>query len=161
MIREIVRYGDPILRARCIEVGFATDSAYEIMQDLYETLHATPQGIALSANQIGFSKRIFFHKFEDSELPGFVINPKVNPIAKHNQLTALEGCLSIPGFSFSVTRYDEIEISGLDRKFEPFYTRLSGLEARMVQHEVDHLDGVCICEYGNREERRKFKKGWK
>jgi peptide deformylase len=116
----------------------------QLIDDMIETMHAAP-GIGLAAPQVGVSKRIFVCDVaeDDQERKQFVF---VNPILTDftGEETSTEGCLSIPGKVGDVTRPAGCTITALDRHGKKVRVQATGLLARCIQHEVDHLDGILI-----------------
>lgn len=99
-------------------------------------------GIGLAAPQVGVSLRMVCLKVDATKL--FLINPSYMPITADSD-TKMEGCLSLPGKSYTVTRLYEIEVRAQDATGKPIHFGARDLCARVIQHEVDHLDGVLIC----------------
>lgn len=105
-----------------------------LVQDLKDTL-ATQKGYGLAANQIGIQKKVAFYIFNKSEVT--LINPKITE--KQNKIIFTEGCLSFPGLEIKTDRYKTIILENNGQKFSA-----SDLEAIIIQHEVDHLNGITI-----------------
>ncbi len=140
MIRQILKYPDPVLKKKSEEVTEITDEIKRLAQDLKETMFAR-QGIGLAAPQVGIPKRIIVVQ---EKTPLVFINPK---IVKKSSETTLEqeGCLSFPGIFLKIKRANEIEIKALNEEGAKISFKSEGLMARVFQHEIDHLDGVlCI-----------------
>ena len=98
------------------------------------------------APQVGVNKQIIVvDNPEQNEKNWVFFNPKITPLTKE-QLGAQEGCLSVPGGNFRVSRYTEIQLEALDEKFNPIRLIADGLFARIIQHEYDHLNGILICD---------------
>ncbi len=114
-------------------------------------------GVGLAAPQIGINKRIIVFDSGDALLE--VINPEISTAEGSECMT--EGCLSVPGAEVEVKRADKILLKGLDRNFKPVKYSLEGLPARIVQHEIDHLDGLLIIDYLSLVKRKLFEKKWK
>ena len=109
------------------------------------------EGVGLAANQVGRLKRILVAALEEEE---FVL---VNPVIEEGAGTIvkeLEGCLSIPGIQVEVERPTAVTVSGQDASGSPLKIEASGLLARILQHEIDHLDGVLILDRTDRESRK-------
>lgn len=109
------------------------DEMLEIMDDNY----------GLAAPQVGIYKRFFVMKNQRGLPPWLVINPEMKPQSPKRG-TFVEGCLSYPGETFRVKRYKQILASWTNENGEKSYTKMSGKEAQVFQHELDHLDGVTI-----------------
>ena len=147
MIIPIRLYGDECLKEEAYDVELEEgDNIIELVQDLFETLDASGSGVGLASTQIGVPLRVFVAKHDGFKSE--FINPVI--VLKSDELeTAEEGCLSIPNVGVNVERSETITLSywvidehriGLVKKIENF----SGYIARIIQHEIDHLNGVCI-----------------
>lgn len=121
------------LRKPCAEV-LPDEDISAIILDLKDTLN-TQKGIGLAANQIGINKKIAYYKFGENEVT--LINPRI--IEKWDRIVFAEGCLSFPGLEIKTDRYLGIMFENSGNKFEAGY-----LEAMIIQHEVDHLNGITI-----------------
>jgi peptide deformylase len=149
MIRPILRMGDPRLLQRSQPVTeFGTAELDELLQDMFETMHAA-QGAGLAAPQIGVLQRVVIFGFERNErypdapdVPQTVlINPLIEPLSDVLE-DGWEGCLSVPGLRGMVPRHVRLRYSGFDVQGRHFAREAEGFHARVVQHECDHLDGV-------------------
>jgi peptide deformylase len=113
------------------------------------------EGVGLAATQVGVLSRIIVWRNPEEEDQLYVyVNPKIEE-SSEDCTTVAEGCLSLPGQSVQVSRADEVEIVGEDLEGRGFRVRLTGFAARIVQHEVDHLDGCLILDRAAPEERRR------
>ena len=149
MIREVLRMGDPRLLQRSQEVGaFGTPELEALLRDMHDTM-AHLNGAGLAAPQIGVGLRVVIFgvhanpRYPDvEEVPDTVlINPLLTPLGEEME-EGWEGCLSVPGMRGSVPRYTRLRYSGFDQFGKPFEREVADFHARVVQHEVDHLDGV-------------------
>ena len=140
MTRQVLKYPDPVLKRKSEEVGEVTDQIKQLAQDLKETMFAS-QGIGLAAPQIGVLKRIIAVQ---EKTPLVFINPRITK--KSREITVeQEGCLSFPGIFLKINRAKEVEVEALDENGEKISFKAQGLMARVLQHEIDHLDGIlCI-----------------
>lgn len=142
-ILQLTLKPDPLLRKTLDEV---TDVADEDFQKLIEDMRVTmvaAQGIGLSANQIGRNLRVFTidrSMAKEHRIPDVFINPVVEETSR-KQAVMNEGCLSIPGKFEDVRRAAEITVSAMDEKGKSFNVHAKGLLARLLQHEIDHLNG--------------------
>jgi len=137
-ILKVRRYGDPTLRRRADSAGEITPETRRIVADMMETMY-DEAGIGLAAPQIGVSVRLIVISDESREARALV-NPV---IAEHGgEATAEEGCLSIPGVFAQVTRSAWARVEATDLEGRPVSILGRGLLARVLQHELDHLDGV-------------------
>ncbi len=141
-VREVRLYGDPVLTTRAEEITEFGPSLERLAQDMLETMEAAG-GVGLAANQIGVTKRIFVFDCSHYQhgLRGAVINPVWEAVGQDMQL-GTEGCLSIPGISQPTERFSTVRLRGLDPHGRPISMLASGLMARCIQHETDHLDGI-------------------
>ncbi|MDY5839952.1 MAG: peptide deformylase [Corynebacterium camporealensis] len=141
-IRPIRLYGDPVLTSRAAEIDTFDESLQRLAADMIETMHDAG-GVGLAGSQIGILKRIFVFdcSHTQSALAGAIINPVWEPIGENMQRGS-EGCLSIPEISVPTERYNTVFVRGQDVYGRPISMVASGLLARCIQHETDHLDGV-------------------
>ena len=147
MIRPITKYGDAVLRTRAAEVTEITADIRTLIDDMVETMYATP-GVGLAAPQVDVSLRIFVADPSSGRRPaGLVV--MINPeIVEHEGVQSEpEGCLSVPGFEAPVARPTTAIVRGLDRDGTPQELEGEGLLARVLQHEVDHLDGALFLDH--------------
>ena len=153
MIKPIVAFGDPVLKAEADEIEKDYPELEKLISDMWETMYEA-DGVGLAAPQIGESIRLFvadgspFGEGEggDPDCVGFkrvMINPVIFEESEETSVME-EGCLSIPGVREEVTRPVAIKIEYFDENWELVEEELSGIAARIVQHEYDHLDGVMI-----------------
>ena len=149
MIREVLRMGDPRLWQRSQEVQeFGTPELFALLSDMRDTM-AHLKGAGLAAPQIGVGLRVVIFgvhanpRYPDvEEVPDTVlINPVLTPLGEEKE-EGWEGCLSVPGMRGWVPRYTRLRYRGFDALGTPFEREVSGFHARVVQHEVDHLDGI-------------------
>ena len=152
MIRPIVAYGNPILNQPSSKVDIENEDISNLIVDLWETMH-NANGVGLAAPQIGVLKQIFitdfdyfkeeesFNKSEIEKFQQVFINPKITDEYGENFLFS-EGCLSIPDISEELSRKNTIKIEFLDEKFNLKKITCSGVIARVIQHEYDHLKGI-------------------
>lgn len=138
MILEIKKYPDPVLREKCEEVKEVTDEIKNLGRNMAETM-TEGQGIGLAAPQIGELKRVITVQ-ADNQLR-VLVNPKIIKKSKET-VVGEEGCLSFPGLFLKIKRAKGIELKGLDGNGKEIQIRVTGLTARVLQHEIDHLDGI-------------------
>ncbi|QPK82420.1 peptide deformylase [Corynebacterium qintianiae] len=137
-VRVIRLFGDPVLNSVAAPVTRFDDSLRALVADMLETMDDAG-GVGLAANQVGLSSRVFV--FDCQGLRGHIVNPEWVPAGQDMQVGA-EGCLSVPGVSGTVTRHNSVMVTGRDMHGLPLVIRGTGLLARCIQHETDHLDGV-------------------
>ena len=141
-VRPIVRLGHPALRTPASAVNAAAIVSAEVqalVEDMFETMHAA-EGVGLAAPQLGLGMQLFVYELEASG-PRVLFNPMVEP-ETGELVYDWEGCLSIPDLRGLVPRHPSVRVRGLDREGKPVSYRAEGLEARVIQHEFDHLNGV-------------------
>ena len=147
MILPVYLYGQPVLRKVAEEISPDYKGLTELIDNMYETMYKS-EGIGLAAPQIGLSIRLIVIDTDVMaesypECKGFkitLINPAVLD-RPGNNVSFEEGCLSLPGIHESVTRPDKVTVSYLDENFQPQTKTFEGFQARVVQHEYDHLEG--------------------
>ena len=138
---EVRILGDPVLRAKAEPVAAITDEHRELIRNMFETMYAE-EGVGLAAPQVGVSERIIVIDPQNDEVPAFaLINPELIELSKETE-KGEEGCLSIPGLREIVERSHRCVVRGLTPEGEQVQLELSALPARIIQHEVDHLDGI-------------------
>ena len=137
-------YGDPVLRKRAEPVAEITDAEHQLAEQMLETLYATGNGIGLAATQVGVLKRLIIIDIgeEDDEEyePLVLFNPRL--LSSEGEIVAEEGCLSIPDVTADVKRPESIVVEGINLQCEVVRIEADGLLARVLQHEIDHLNGV-------------------
>ncbi len=148
--------GDKTLRQVSKEVKSFDQSLQQLIVDLAETLDAQidPPGLGLSAVQIGVLKRVFVARIRN-KIKGFV-NPKIVKLS-HQEVTMLEGCLSVPELYGHVARPAELDLSSQDVRGKKSTRHFKGLPARIIQHEIDHLNGTLFIDHVHRQNGKLFK----
>ena len=142
MIRPILRYGETALHARARPVESFDESLHALLRDMIETMYAAP-GVGLAAPQVGVSLRAFVIDVTVGKSSGELyelVNPEV--VACEGMQMEEEGCLSLPGFNATVVRPSRVVVQGVDRHGNPKTIEGTGLLARALQHEIDHLEGT-------------------
>jgi peptide deformylase len=156
--RKIVIYPDPVLLKRSEEVREIDDEVRQLVADMVETVHAAP-GIGLAANQVGVTHRVAVVDLSVGKDPSqlvVLINPRV--VLAEGSQTDEEGCLSIPGISEMVQRPERVEVEALSLEAKSFKIRGESLMARVLLHEIDHLDGILFIERVSPLKRRFIRK---
>jgi peptide deformylase len=138
------RYGDPVLRRRSEPVGEITPELQALAADMIDTMY-DEAGIGLAAPQVGVSLRLMVVGDERGRDPRALVNPAI--VERGGEITAEEGCLSLPGIFADVTRSEWVRIEAKDLDGQPVSIRARGLHARVFQHEIDHLDGVLFIDH--------------
>jgi peptide deformylase len=156
MIYPIVVYGDPVLKRRAAEIEKDTLDVPQLIEDMFETMYAA-NGVGLAAPQIGKSIRLFVvdgtpleeDEEEDEDLSDFkkvFINPVILK-EEGDEWAFEEGCLSIPTIREDVYRKETIRIRYVDENWVEKEEEYSGLKARIIQHEYDHIEGKLFIDY--------------
>jgi len=155
--REIRTIGDPVLRERARPVVEFDHKLRRLAEDMMEAMEREA-GVGLAATQVGVLARLIVWKHPDNDDERYAfVNPEITERSDACS-TQAEGCLSVPGESMEVTRADEVSVTAQDLEGRPLQIRLTGMLARIVQHEIDHLDGVLIVDRTSPEERRRVMK---
>lgn len=153
-IREIKKFNEPALRQKTKPVEKVTSEIESLIQDLKDTLLAS-KGVGLAANQIGIPLRIAVINLENKEKKNYLvlINPKI--VTSQGKEVAEEGCLSFPELYLKIKRASWIKVEALDLQEKSIVIESEGLPARVIQHEIDHLEGKVFID------RLPFWKRWK
>ena len=138
-ILEVRKYGDPVLRRRAERVREVTPEIRATLLDMIDTMYHEI-GLGLAAPQIGVPLRMMVVDEEKGRGPRALINPAV--VAEGGRVVAEEGCLSIPGVFAPVARAEWVRVEAQDVDGQPLALEARELFARVIQHEMDHLDGV-------------------
>lgn len=138
-ILTVRRYGDPILRRRAAPVETVTPEIRRIVADMIDTMY-DEVGIGLAAPQVGIPLRLIVVGDDETREARALVNPVIAEAA--GEATAEEGCLSIPGIFAPVSRAASVTVAARDLDDQPLTIQGHGLFARVLQHEIDHLDGV-------------------
>jgi peptide deformylase len=151
-LAHVVKFGDPVLKSRASEVAeFGPELRAEVERMI--RIMQEGMGVGLAATQLGVLRRVLvFQAGADSE-PTALINPDIEWSSDELAL-AEEGCLSLPRITVEVERPLFIRVAGRDAEGEPITIEAAGLEARVLQHEIDHLDGVLILDRTVRSQRK-------
>lgn len=150
-IEKIRTLGDPVLKTRCAEVTEFSKADEDLAQKMIKILAKDKRGIGLAANQIGVKKRIVVVESEHLDIPEPVL---INPVIHDSSDTweYEEGCLSIPGFYFPIVRPKIVHMTAQRIDGTKFELELDVIEARLMQHEIDHLNGKCMFDNIPKEE---------
>jgi peptide deformylase len=155
-VRDLHLLGSPVLRQQSAEVPEVTAEVRRFIDDLFETMDAA-KGVGLAANQVGVATRVAVVGVEDERL--VLVNPVI--VSAEGKDRSEEGCLSIPELYGDVTRPDRIVVEALDRDGKRYRREASGLLARAIQHEVDHLDGILFIDHLGALKRQLLVARWK
>jgi len=160
MIVPINTYSDPVLSLKAKPLKGIDPSVEELIGNMFESMR-NASGIGLAAPQIGSSLRLLvidlscMESHSDAK-PVVVINPRI--LAVRGRSSAEEGCLSVPGVMGDVLRPSSISLHYRDEHFEEHTAEFSGMMARALQHEIDHLDGTLFVDRMDKRDRRKIQK---
>jgi peptide deformylase len=150
-LAQIRQWPDPVLKLRAEEVDEFDDDLRRLVERM-ESLMGDANGVGLAGNQAGVLRRVFVFRVADQE-PRAAVNPAI--VERSEELVADdEGCLSLQGVLVPVERPAAVTLEAQDVEGKPYRLELQGLGARVVQHELDHLDGVLILERTTPEARR-------
>jgi peptide deformylase len=146
-----------VLKTRAAPVANFDESLVRLTQDMLSTMRDN-DGVGLAANQVGRLKRVLVASVEDEDY--VIVNPVLTGMSDATE-RAPEGCLSIPGIQVEVERPTSVTVSGTDASGEPLQIEASEVLARVLQHEVDHLDGVLILDRTDRASRKTAMREWR
>jgi peptide deformylase len=151
-LKLVRQYGDPSLRGRALEVERFDERLAEEVRRMGQVMHDA-LGIGLAATQVGVMHRVLVYRVDPDAPVAAVVNP-VLEWASEDREPLEEGCLSLPGVLVEVERPIHVRVRALDERGEEQLIEASGLEARVLQHEMDHLDGVLILDRTSRDQRK-------
>ena len=167
MIRPILAYGNPILKQTSSKVDTKNDGILPLIEDMWETMY-NANGVGLAAPQIGVLKQVFIADFEYFQEEESFIKSEIDKLQKvfinpiitdefGDDFIFSEGCLSIPDISEEVIRKNNLTIEFLDEKFNQNKITCSGIIARVIQHEYDHLKGILFTDRISSLKKRELK----
>ena len=151
-LKHVRKYGDPVLRSRALEIDRFDGSLIDEVQRMGALMHDA-YGIGLAATQVGVMHRLLVYRTEMEGAVAALANPVLEWASKETE-SAEEGCLSLPGVAVEVDRPIHVRVRAQDERGQPITVEASGLEARVIQHEMDHLDGVLILDRTSRDQRK-------
>lgn len=157
-VRPIHLLGSPVLRQRAAEVEAMDPEVQALVQDLFDTMRAD-KGIGLAANQIGVARRVAVVAPDDGEAPLVLINPAI--VERAGRAIQEEGCLSIPDLYGEVARAEQVVVETATLEGGRVRVAATGLRARVVQHEIDHLDGILFIDHLSPLKRRLLLNKWR
>lgn len=155
-VLDIHLLGSPVLRERAGEIAVVDDAVRALIDDMFETMNVAC-GVGLAANQIGVARRVAIIDAEGQTFA--MINPRL--VASSGKVVREEGCLSIPEMFADVTRPDSVVLEALNEQGEPFRLEATGLVARAIQHEIDHLDGILFIDHLSPMKRQLLVRRWR
>ncbi|CAN5802316.1 peptide deformylase [soil metagenome] len=150
MAKQIRTFGDPVLKSKATAVADIDGKAIRLVDDMFSSLYTCSNGLALAAPQIGVQKQVVVWDFGDD--PQVVFNPEI--VESDGEWVYEEGCLSIPGLYVELVRPKTVLLRGVDLDGNPVEREADELEARMFQHELDHLNGVLMFDRMTPDQRR-------
>jgi len=157
MALDIRTFGDPVLKTRSAPVKAFDESLARLAGEMLATMREN-DGVGLAGNQVGRLKRVLVASVEDEEY--VIVNPVLSAKSETTE-RGPEGCLSIPGINVEVDRATAVTVTGQDVSGEPLRVEAQDMLARVLQHEVDHLDGVLILDRTDRESRKAAMREWR
>ncbi|HWE34680.1 MAG TPA: peptide deformylase [Solirubrobacteraceae bacterium] len=151
-LAHVRKFGDPVLRTRAREVDVFDDALRDEAKRMGE-LMTDAVGVGLAATQVGVLHRLLVYRVQQDSPVIALANPEIEWRGDDQEI-AEEGCLSLPSVLVDVERPVHVRVRGLDQYGKPLLIEATGLEARVIQHELDHLDGVLILDRTTRDQRR-------
>jgi len=151
-LAHVRKFGDPVLRSKARPIEVFDDALRDEISGMAALMHDS-MGIGLAATQIGTLHRVLVYRVEHNSPINALINPELEWSGKEKEWME-EGCLSLPGVHVDVERPVDVRVRAQDPRGKPIVIEASGLEARVIQHEMDHLDGVLILDRTARDQRK-------
>jgi peptide deformylase len=151
-LSQLVKIGNPVLNSKASPITDFDEQLEGDVERMIALMHDAI-GVGLAATQLGILRRVLVFQAGSEAEPTAVVNPEIEWLSE-DVVVAEEGCLSIPKVTVDVERPLYARVGGLDRQGKPIRIEASGLEARVLQHEIDHLDGVLMIDRTTREQRK-------
>ena len=151
-LAHVRKFGDPVLRTRARPVERFDDALLDEVRRMGELMNDAI-GVGLAANQVGVLNRVLVYRVHQQAPVAALVNPEIEWTGNEQEILE-EGCLSLPAVHVDVERPVHIRVRALDEYGEPITIEASGLEARVIQHEIDHLDGVLVLDRISRQQRK-------
>ena len=151
-LAHVRKFGDPVLRSKARPIEVFDDALRDEISGMAALMHDS-MGIGLAATQVGTLHRVLVYRVEHDSPINALINPELEWSGKEKEWME-EGCLSLPGVHVDVERPVDVRVRAQDPRGKPIVIEASGLEARVIQHEMDHLDGVLILDRTPRDQRK-------
>jgi len=158
-LAQIRTMGDPVLRTKALEVTRFDDQLRTDLEWMRGVMDDA-LGIGLAATQVGMLARLLVYRVESDSPTAAVVNPRIEWHGEETE-TMEEGCLSIPGIRVEVERFVHIRVGAVDEHGASMTIEASGLEARVLAHEIDHLDGVLMLDRAGKAARRDALRSWR
>jgi peptide deformylase len=151
-LMHVRKFGDPVLRTPARPVDRIDDALRSEIERMGELMNDA-LGVGLAATQLGVLHRVLVYRVQQQASVCALINPEIEWRGDDEEI-AEEGCLSLPAIAVDVERPIHVRVSAMDEQGRPILIEATGLEARVIQHEIDHLDGVLILDRTSREQRK-------
>ena len=151
-LAHVIKFGDPVLRSKATPVAEFDERLHEEVRRMVAIM-SEGMGVGLAATQLGILRRLLVFQAGPDSPPRAIVNPEIEWTSEEGEV-AEEGCLSLPRVTMDVDRPLHARVSGRDELGEEIVIEASGLEARVLQHEIDHLDGVLILDRAPRDQRK-------
>jgi peptide deformylase len=151
-LRHVRKFGDPVLRAKALPVERFDEDLKSEVRRMGELMHDA-LGVGLAATQLGVLHRVLVYKAYTEDPVTALVNPVLEWTSEELE-TAEEGCLSLPGVHVEVERHAQLRVAAQDESGKPVEIEAEGLEARVIQHEIDHLNGVLVLDRISRDARK-------
>jgi peptide deformylase len=151
-LAHVRKFGDPVLRTQSRPVDRFDDALRHEVRRMGE-LMIDALGVGLAANQVGVLHRVLVYRVHQQAPVAVLVNPEIEWVGKEEEILE-EGCLSLPAVHVDVERPVYIRVRAQDENGDPITVEASGLEARVIQHEMDHLDGVLVLDRISRPQRK-------
>lgn len=155
---EIRLMGDPVLRQRAAEITDIDGRVARMVDDMLPAMYEA-EGIGLAAPQVGIQRRLFVYDLHEGDGPQTLVNPEI--VETDGESTYSEGCLSVPGLTFDIVRPKQVHLVGRDLDGNEVSIEADDLQARLFQHELDHLDGVLLIDHLDKPERKAALREWR
>ena len=155
---EIRIFGDPVLKAKTPDVTDIDGKLVRLAEEMVQVMYDAP-GIGLAAPQVGVQKRFFVYDLDDGTGPKALVNPVITE--SRGEWVHDEGCLSIPRLYVEIARPKEVHVTGYDLDGNQVEIEADELQARLFQHELDHLDGVLMFDRMTPEQRKAAMTEWR
>ena len=157
-IYRIRMYGDPVLHERALPIEAITEEDHQIAKKMLATMYSNPIGIGLAATQVGILRRLIvidIDRDDPDNAPIVLINPEI--LEQEGESIIEEGCLSIPELKAEVKRPEKIMVSARTLDDEEIIIEDESLLARVLQHEIDHLNGILFIDHLSRKKQKRLK----
>ena len=157
-VYRIRMYGDPVLHEKALPIEAITEEEHQIAKKMLATMYSNPIGIGLAATQVGILKRLIvidIDRDDPDNAPIVLINPEI--LEQEGESVIEEGCLSIPELKAEVKRPEKVIVSARTLDDEEIVIEDGSLLSRVLQHEIDHLNGVLFVDHLSRKKQKRLK----